>query len=330
MRWRYTRRRYIKNAMSNTPISGGDQSSQEHGFAGFSERQVAYALLLTAPAMFGANMLVARWMADTAPPVALAFWRWFGVLILMLMIRGPKLWQHRHDVMREWKDLVVLGALGMGVCGAFVYIGAETTTATNIGLLYASAPVMIVFLAWRFYGERLTAIQVLGGLVCLVGVLWIIARGDISAFKSLQFTIGDLWIMGAVTGWAVYAIMMKYRPSAMGMMTRFTAICGAGTILLAPFYVWETLTIKTMPFTQDGITAIALLILLPGFGAYQAYAKAQAVLGAARGSLILYLGPVYVAFLAWIFLDETLQSYHLIGAALVLPGIYLANRKPKT
>lgn len=316
--------------MSDSQTSSSDDAGQNQGFAGLSERQVAYALLFSAPAMFGANMLVARWMADTAPPIALAFWRWFGVLILMLMIRGPKLWQHRQDVLREWKDLVVLGALGMGVCGAFVYVGAETTTATNIGLLYASAPVMIVVLAWRFYGERLTAIQGLGGLICLAGVLWIIARGDLTAFKNLHFTIGDLWIMGAVTGWAVYAIMLKYRPSAMGMMTRFTAICGAGTILLAPFYVWETIAIKPMPFTQDGIIAIVLLILLPGFGAYQAYAKAQAVLGAARGSLILYLGPVYVAFLAWFFLGETLQSYHLIGAALVMPGIYLANRRPKS
>jgi len=316
--------------MSNPPIPNGDHAPHGPGFAGFSERQVAYALLLSAPAMFGANMLVARWMADTAPPVALAFWRWFGVLILMLMIRGPKLWQHRHDVLREWKDLVILGALGMGICGAFVYIGAETTTATNIGLLYASAPVMIVVLAWRFYGERLTAIQGLGGLVCLAGVLWIIARGDLNAFRNLKFTVGDLWIMGAVTGWAVYAIMIKYRPSAMGMMTRFTAICMMGTLILAPFYVWETLTIKPMPFTQDGILAIALLVLLPGFGAYQAYAKAQAVLGAASGSLILYLGPVYVAVLAWFFLGETLQSYHLVGAALVMPGIYLANRRPKS
>ena len=92
--------------------------------------------------MFGANMLIARWMADTAPPIALAFWRWFGVLILMLMIRGPKLWHHRHDVIRRnGRTFVILGvSLGMGVCGAFVYVGAETTTATNIGLLYRLLP----------------------------------------------------------------------------------------------------------------------------------------------------------------------------------------------
>ena len=52
------------------------------------ETQIAYLMLFTAPGMFAVNMLVARWMANEAPPVALAFWRWFGVLLLMLMLRG--------------------------------------------------------------------------------------------------------------------------------------------------------------------------------------------------------------------------------------------------
>ena len=70
---------------------------------------------------------------------------------------------------------------------------------------------------------------------------------------------------------------------------------------------------------------MALLVLIAGFGAYQAYGKAQAVLGAAKGGLILYLDPLYVAVLAWIFLEEPLQFYHFLGAALILPGIFLVN-----
>ncbi|MDE0780669.1 MAG: hypothetical protein OSB67_07940 [Alphaproteobacteria bacterium] len=43
----------------------------------------------------------------------------------------------------EWRDLLVLCILGMGICGAFVYVGADTTSATNIGLIYASAPQLL-------------------------------------------------------------------------------------------------------------------------------------------------------------------------------------------
>lgn len=53
--------------------------------------QIAYLMLFTAPGMFAVNMLFARWMANEAPPVALAFLRWFGVLLLMHILRGNQL-----------------------------------------------------------------------------------------------------------------------------------------------------------------------------------------------------------------------------------------------
>ena len=109
------------------------------------------------------------------------------------------------------------------------------------------------------------------------------------------------------------------------MTTRFTAICLYGTLVLLPFYIWESLVFETMPVTSDSMTAVALLVFIAGFGAYQAYGKAQAVLGAAKGGLILYLNPLYVAVLAWIFLGEPLLFYHYLGAALILPGIFLVN-----
>ena len=72
-----------------------------------------------------------------------------------------------RDALREWKDLLVLGALGMGVCGAFVYIGADTTSATNIGIIYAASPILIVLLARIFYGELLDLLQGAGVLLSL-------------------------------------------------------------------------------------------------------------------------------------------------------------------
>ncbi len=66
--------------------------------------------------------------------------------------------------------------------------------------------------------------------------------------------------------------------------------------------------------------------ILPSLGAYQAYARCQMVLGAGPTSLVMYLIPIYNSVLAFLLLGEALETYHLIGAALVLPGIYLATR----
>jgi drug/metabolite transporter (DMT)-like permease len=84
--------------------------------------RLAYALLLLVPGLWSANMIVARWAAGWFPPHALAFWRWVIALLPMLLLCGAVLWRRRAELRREWKDLLLLGALGMWVCGAFVYI----------------------------------------------------------------------------------------------------------------------------------------------------------------------------------------------------------------
>jgi drug/metabolite transporter (DMT)-like permease len=72
---------------------------------------------------------------------------------------------------------------------------------------------------------------------------------------------------------------------------------------------------------------VAAAALLPGAGAYGAYSIMQRELGAARVAIVMYLGPLYSAVLAWAVLGERIAGFHLVGAALILPGIFLSTRK---
>ena len=295
---------------------------------GLGERRLALVLLFVAPALFCSNMLTARATHDLFPPVALAFWRWTATFALLLPFAGAALWRHRYDALREWKDLLVLGALGMGVCGAFVYIGADTTSATNIGLIYAASPILIVLLARVFYREPLTSLQGAGILLSLVGVVAIVARGDLQVLAGLRFAPGDLWIVAAMAAWAVYAILLRHRPSALPMMARFAAIVAGGILILLPFTVMEGLGGERPVWNATSFLTVGFLAVFASFGAYQVYGLVQRSLGAGPTSLLMYLIPVYNSLLAYLLLGEALERYHLVGAALVLPGIYLATRKP--
>ena len=73
-------------------------------------------------------------------------------------------------------------------------------------------------------------------------------------------------------------------------------------------------------------TVWLVLGLVPGIGAYGAYAYCVRELGAGPTSLSLYLAPPYVGLMAWLALGEAPQWYHLLGLLLVLPGLYLATR----
>lgn len=306
------------------------ENTEPTAFLGISEARLAGILLYVAPAMFCTNMLVAKATADIVPPIALAFLRWGATFLLLLPLVGPRLWHRRAAIRREWLDLLILGALGMGVCGAFVYIAADTTTATNIGLIYSTAPVFITLLAWAIYGESASGWQVLGVGLSLLGVVTIVCRGDIDVLINFAFTSGDIWIVTSMIAWAVYSVLLRHRPSEMGISTRFGAIVLGGLVVLAPFTLWESLVLGEVPaFTWETLKWVALLSIVASFGAYQVYAFVQKTLGAGRTSLLMYLMPVYNVGLAWVLLGEQPQSYHWIGAALVLPGLMLATKTGK-
>jgi len=310
--------------VDNQETTLADEAASADQTAG---RGVALALLFLTPAMFATNMLTARATADFMPPVAMAFGRWIGAFLLVLPFCAVPLWRGRRAILREWPDMLALGFLGMVICGALVYYGAATTTATNIGLIYASSPVLIIVMARLFYGETMTRRQMIGVGVSLLGVLVIIAKGDWHSLTGLAFTIGDLCMLISATAWAIYAVLLQHRKSAMEPTARLAAIMLTGAILLLPLLAWEHSAGRVMVWDWRSLGAIALLALVPGFGAYQSYGYVQRVLGVGPTGLIMYLSPLYTGLLAFLLLGEALHLYHLAGALLVLPGIFLATRR---
>ena len=291
------------------------------------ERQMAVILLFVVPVLFSTNIIAARAVSDFIPPFALAFWRWWLALLLFLPAIGPDLLRYRRELLGEWRDLLVLGILGMGICGAFVYVGADTTSATNIGLIYATAPIIIAGAATLLYREPLGRVNALGILVSLLGVLVIVFRGDLVALQTLSLVPGDLWIATAAVSWAVYSVMLRYRPSQLPGRVRFAATMLYGSMALLPFHILELANGDVPELNIETLVAVLIVAIVPGLGAYLGYARIQRALGASPTALILYLAPVYTALMAWLVLGESLQLYHLIGAALILPGIYLSTRK---
>lgn len=276
------------------------------------------------PVLFAANMLSARWAAGWLPPVALATGRWSMTFLLLLPLALPGIALARRALRHEWPTLLLLGALGMGLCGAPVYIAGHTTTGTNIGLIYAASPILMVLLDRIGWGQAIRPRQILGILLALAGVLAILAKGDPQNLLGLYFTVGDLWVVGAMSSWALYSVLLRHRPSAFALPARFALICGFGVLANLPFLALEMAAGETMPMTWRALGMVIFLAVFASVGAFLLHAKVQSVLGVGRTGVFLYLGPVYNTALAWALLGEAPQIFHLAGLALVLPGVWLA------
>ncbi len=290
-------------------------------------RRLAEVGLWLVPAVWSSNYLIARAAGPWVPPHLLAFGRWGLVFLVLLALCGRGLWARRDCLRREALQLLVLGALGMWVCGAWVYQGGRSTSATNIGLIYACAPIGIAIAGQRLLGERASSpTQVLAMAAAVLGVLLVVLRGDPGALLQLRLSAGDLWIVAATVSWIAYSLLLQAWKTGLRPLERLCATAGAGLLVMLPFTAWEWHTLAA-PLAPRAWQLMALAGLLPGLLAYGAYSFLLRELGVGRSALVLYLAPLYGALLAWLFLGEVPQWFHLAGAVLIIPGIYLARSR---
>jgi len=285
-------------------------------------RHLAYALIPITPALWSANYYVAAKAVNEIEPHALALLRWSIALVLMLPFAWPTLARQALPARREWIDYFILGGLGMWVCGAFVYYGGRSTSALNIGLMYALSPVLIALFSSVWLKERFNARQKVGVCMAFAGVIWIVTRGEPATIMHMQWVEGDLWIGVAVLCWTAYSLLLRSRPSSLEPFARLTVITACGVIILIPLAWLESRWVHDWHISWKGLGLAMIAAALPGFGAYQAYSLMQAHLGAARTGVVLYLGPLYAGIMGWLLLDQAIADFHLVGAALILPGVY--------
>jgi drug/metabolite transporter (DMT)-like permease len=267
--------------------------------------------------------LVAGWL----PPVNLTFWRWFLTALFAGALVFPQIRQSRAILRREWRRLLLLGSIGMSICGLSAYEAGHTTSTANIALIYASSPVMMVLLEWALGKDRLSAMQATGVGLCLLGVLEIVSHGEAGVLAHMNFVSGDLWSLSGAIGWAAYSYLLRHLPSELNFSVRLPALCAAGAVAIAPFALLETLSTGGLPLTMKSLAMLALIVVVASYASYMAYAALQRMSSVSFAGLAVYVSPFYAALYGWVFVNESLQGFHLVGAAMVLAGVWLASRR---
>lgn len=295
-----------------------------------TQTRLALGLMWFIPLLWTVNMVVARRAPGVVSPHVLALGRWALAGLILTTVCRHELWQHRQTLRAQVWRYIALGACGMWICGAWVYLAGESTVAMNISLIYASSPVMIALGSVLWLGERFSKRQTCGVVMALLGVVHVVLRGEWQHLSHVQLVPGDLWIAGAAVAWAAYALLQKRWPSQLSATAQLAAICWGGVAVLVPFAAWELSLTHTPQVGEQALWMMAVVALLPGMGAYWIYGWTQKKLGASRVAMTLYLGPIYTAVIGWWVLGEPLGVHHLAGGLLILSGVglVLAVKQP--
>ena len=287
-------------------------------------------LLLTLTSLFwSCNWVIGRAVVGKVPPIALAYWRWVLAVAFMLPFAIPQIRRSWPLIWQNRRVMVLLAVIGTGFHNLFSYLGLNYTTATNGVMLNSAIPVMIIVLGVLFFGLRVTRIQLAGVVVSLCGVLAILTKGHVEALSTLSFNIGDLIVLASMLLWALYTLMLKWRPEGIPAIA-FLCVCGAiGVVGMTPIYAWELASGKSIDWSWPVVGALLYVGLFPSFIGYIFWNKGVEQVGPNVAGLFVHLMPVFGSVLAWMFLGEQLYWFHLAGVALILSGIYLTTRADK-
>ena len=185
--------------------------------------------------------------------------------------------------------------MGCGVCRAFPFLAGQTTTVTNMGIIYTSSPIFIILISSIFFYEKINLTKIIGLIACLVGVFAIIIKGNFLLLINLNFTIGDLWMLAAAIGWALYSIYLFYWKTKLEIFQRFTLIALFGALSLLPFYIGEEIFYERTMFSIEFFIWVIFAAISPGIIAFTLYTIAQKKLGASLTGFTLYVFTIYGA-----------------------------------
>ena len=283
-----------------------------------------YIFLVLAVLFWSGNFITGRYISSSIEPMQLSFYRWFFVLILLL----PYIVINYKNLMRGFKKdsllLVVFGAFGIAGFNTFLYYGLQTTTATNALLINSSTPIFIILISSIIFRTLITKVQFFGVIVSTIGVLYLILKGDINHILELKFTPGDLWIVAAALDWALYSVLLKFKPKDLSSFEFLTITTIIGVIILYVAFISQGFTLK-FSFLQnnDILYSLIYIVIFPSILSFYFWNMATIEIGANKAGQSAHLMPIFGAFLAYIFLDEVLQFYHMVGMILIALGIYL-------
>lgn len=286
-------------------------------------------LMTLPPLLWAGNAVVGRLMVGHVPPLTLNFLRWTltALILLPLAWRAFRPWS---NITQRWPYLMAVGLLGVGAFNSLQYGALVTSTPLNVTLVGSSMPVWMLAVGALFFGEHPTRRQLIGAALGLAGVLLVIGRGSLQTVLQVQFVIGDLLMLLAVIGWAVYSWLLARPPASMRGAQRpdwdwaqFLLVQVVFGVMAAGLFSAGEQALGAAPVRWSWGVVAALLYVSLGASvlAYRCWGLGVATGGPALAAFFNNLTPLFAAVLSVLLLGELPRVYHAVAFVLIVAGI---------
>ena len=229
----------------------------------------------------------------------------------------------------SWRHELLMAMLG--VVGGSLYFLTENsamnyTTTTNTSIIVSLCPLFASALIGIVYkSQRLNRIQTLGTLMAAAGMAVVVLNGHFVLHLS---PLGDCLAFMACLCWAFYSLLMI--PAGKRYNTVFITrkVFFYGLVSMIPYFmVYPGLGVDIVLSQPKLLANLLFLGCVASMGCFLAWNWVLKKLGAVIVTNYVYFNPVVTVIFAWAILSEQITLYFVLGTALILVGMYLADKR---
>jgi drug/metabolite transporter (DMT)-like permease len=300
------------------------------------ERIKSYLLLLIVAAIWGVAGPVIKYTLPDFPPTIFLTYRFFISTILML----PIVWVFKPKFPRSKREifmLILAGLLGSSINLGFLFYGYDKSSVLDAAILGDSAPIFVVLGGILLLKEKVTRREIWGIIITFIGTLIIVIEPMFNrGFVWNASLFGNLLIILANVAWVFYIVISKKELSHKVdnfLMTSFMFLLGFITMLPIALIQTRGLTNLLMLVSVAPLKAhlgVWYMAVLSGSLAYFLYQEGQKKIEASEATLFAYLSPLFAAPLAVFWLKEKITIPFIIGTAIVIFGVFIAEYRKGT
>jgi drug/metabolite transporter (DMT)-like permease len=229
---------------------------------------------------------------------------------------------------RDLWTFTYLGFFGVIINQGCFTIGLSQTTSEHSVVIMALGPVLVLVLSRVLKLEALTIAKVLGMAICLLGVALLeTERGHPNHSPLLT---GDLITLSSITGFAICAVLGKRVVRGFDAVSMNTFLLLTSAVLVSPVALRQGIHLDWKSVGWVGWTGMFYMAGVSAVAAYTVFYWVLRYMEASRVAAVNYIQPVIVILFSIPFLGEHPTWHLLAGGALVLAGVYLAERESVT
>ncbi|ACN13635.1 conserved hypothetical protein [Desulforapulum autotrophicum HRM2] len=286
---------------------------------------MTYLKLLLTAIFWGGTFIAGKFLAGDVNPLDAAFVR-FAIASIFLLVITRKLEGRLPRIQAKLiLPLILLGATGVFAYNILFFSAFHHINAGKAALIIATNPILISLLSALLFKERLDLIKGAGIIMSVTGAMVVISNGHLTDLVSYEIGRGELLIYGCVASWVAYSLIGK---SVMGSLSPLASVCYSsviGTVFLGIVSIFKG------DLTTMGAWSIIdwfSLFYLGFFGTvlgFLWYYEGIREIGPMKASVFINFVPISAILFAWLILGEPVTASLLVGAALVVSGVYSTN-----